>query len=107
MADAFGGAYYDPATDSLVVTVLYSGTNPDHAFTLKWGSCGAPDTRGMSGLSADMLDQQWQDAALHDYSETIHFGLAGLPCRPAEITLHTAPRFFYTVFVPEKKQVAK
>jgi hypothetical protein len=36
-ADNFGHSYYDRATNELVVTMLYGGTNPNHKFTLKWG----------------------------------------------------------------------
>ena len=38
-ADNFQKVYYDPATDVLVIVVLYRGTNPYHQFTLKWGPC--------------------------------------------------------------------
>ena len=99
-ADSFGAARYDPTTDSLVVTILYGGTNPNHRFTLKWGTCTKPGNGEVSGIAADVLDSQWDDTALHDYSESVYLGLGDMPCRPAEVTLHTAPRFFYTVFVP-------
>ena len=39
LADDFGAVAYDPAQDALVVTMVYRGTNPDHAFSLKWGEC--------------------------------------------------------------------
>ena len=99
LADAFAGAHYDSATDSLVVTLLYRGTNPNHQFTVKWGACTAP-VDGVKTIPVEVLDSQWLDAALHDYTKTVHLALDGIPCRPAEVTLRTAPRFEVTVFVP-------
>lgn len=105
-ADAFGDARYDPVTDSLLVTLLYRGTNPVHRFTLQWGACTSPDANGVSHVAAQVLDSEWDDPAMEDYSETVHLSLAGLPCRPAEVTLRTAPRFIINVFVPEKQDSA-
>lgn len=105
-ADNFADARYDPATDSLVVTLLYRGTNPLHRFTLEWGACTSPDANGVSKVAAQVMDSQWDDPAMEDYSETVHLSLAGLPCRPAEVTLRTAPRFIYNVFVPAKQDGA-
>jgi hypothetical protein len=102
-ADAFDSAHYDPVTDSLVVTLLYSGTNPDHQFTLRWVTCSKPDANGVSEIAAEVLDSQWDDAAQQDFTKTVRFSLAALPCRPAEVTLRTPPRFIYTVYVPGKK----
>jgi hypothetical protein len=34
-ANTFSGAYYNARTDQLVVSMIYSGTNPKHAFTLQ------------------------------------------------------------------------
>ena len=103
VADAFAGTRYDRATDSLVVTLLYRGTNPNHRFTLTWGMCNMPGNGAVNEISAEVLDSQWQDAALHDYSKTVHFDLRAMPCRPAEVTLRTAPRFHITLYIPKKK----
>jgi hypothetical protein len=43
-ADNFGPSYYDAATNELVVTMLYGGTNPNHKFTIKWGVCQFDDS---------------------------------------------------------------
>lgn len=104
--DAFGNAYYDATTDSLVVTLLYRGTNPIHRFTLEWGHCTSPDADGLRHLAAQVLDSQWDDPAIHDYSEIVHLSLADIPCRPVEVTLRTAPRFIDNVFVPAKRPIA-
>ena len=100
-ADAFSGAYYDPRTDELVVTMIYQGTNPDHRFSVQWGKC---QKLGMSGdvhqIAVEVLDSQWSDAASQNFTKTVRFSLAGLHCRPADVTLRTAPRFYYTVHVP-------
>lgn len=101
-ADTFAGAYYDPASDSLVVTLVYGGTNSHHKFTLQWGSCSTPAGGGVSEIPAEVLDNQWQDAVLRNYTKTVHFGLGAIPCRPAEVTLRTAPRFRISVYVPWK-----
>jgi len=77
-ADTFARVHYDAQTDELVATMIYMGTNPDHAFTVQWG-----------------------DAAIRSYRKTVRFALANLSCRPAKLTLRTAPRFLYTVMIPQ------
>jgi hypothetical protein len=99
-ADNFVSAVYDPKTDELVVTLAYRGTNPDHAFTLQWGSCRQADD-GSNELDADVLDSQADDAAHDPYKTTTRFSLDDIPCRPATLTLRTAPRFIYTVKIPD------
>ena len=86
-----------------MVTLLYQGTTPDHRFSLQWGTCDPPDSSGAYQVAAEVLDSQWADPALDDYQKTVHLSLAGLPCRPAEVTLRTAPRFIINVYVPPKK----
>jgi hypothetical protein len=100
-ADNFRKVTYDPVTDELVIVVVYRGTNPDHQFSLKWGPC--IDRGGnQHEIVAELLDQQFQDAARKDYKKTVRFSLAGMSCRPAAVTLRTAPRFYYTLTVPER-----
>ena len=100
-ADNFASGHYDAHTDELVVDLLYRGTNPDHTFSLQWGACRSLGNGGdLSQIAAGVLDNQWDDAATHSYERTVRFSLAGLRCRPAEVTLRAAPRFYYTVFVP-------
>src|ERR1700752_3449307 len=100
-ADAFSGAYYDSKTDELVVTMIYRGTNPNHSFSVQWGQCQelTPGNNERQ-ITAQVLDSQWNDAALHDYTKTVRFSLKGLRCRPAQVTLHTAPAFYYTLHSP-------
>jgi hypothetical protein len=100
-ADNFEKVYYDHTTDELVVTMSYSGSNPDHGFSLKWGECLPDQSGGLPGVTAEVLDDQFQDRALKDYQKTTRFSLSALPCsRPARVTLRTAPRFFYTLTIP-------
>ena len=99
-ADNFRKVTYDPATDELVIVVVYSGTNPDHQFTLKWGPC--IDRGDRRKITAELLDQQYQDAARKDYTKTVRMSLAHMNCRPAVVTLRTAPRFYYALMVPER-----
>jgi hypothetical protein len=100
-ADNFRKVTYDPVTDELVIVVVYRGTNPDHQFSLKWGPC--IDRGGnQHEIVAELLDQQFQDAARRDYKKTLRMSLAGMNCRPAAVTLRTAPRFYYTLTVPAR-----
>jgi hypothetical protein len=100
-ADNFRKVTYDPATDELVIVVVYRGTNPDHQFTLKWGSC-VDRGSDQHEIVAELLDQQFQDLAQKDFKKTIRMSLANLQCRPASVTLRTAPRFYYTLTVPAR-----
>jgi hypothetical protein len=100
-ADTFGGVHYDARTDELVATMIYRGTNPSHTFTLQWGVCPEKaDSANLYEIAADVLDADWNDVASQTFRKTVHFSVANLACRPAEVTLRTAPRFFYTIIVP-------
>jgi hypothetical protein len=99
-ADNFARVFYDARADQLVVTMRYRGTNANHAFTLKWGTCEDPQAGSSPTLSAEVLDDQWNDPALRDYKVTTRFGLTDMPCRPAKVTLRTAPRFYITIDIP-------
>jgi hypothetical protein len=81
--------------------VLYRGTNPDHQFSLKWGPC-IDHGGNRHEIVAELLDQQYEDAARKDYKKTVRMSLAGMDCRPAAVTLRTAPRFYYTLTVPAR-----
>jgi hypothetical protein len=100
-ADSFSKAYYDARTDQLVVSMTYGGTNSNHTFTLQWGQCQDVNGTNLHGVAAQVLDSQWQDEALRPYKKTVRFSLTDIPCRPAKVTLRTAPRFIYTVLVPK------
>jgi hypothetical protein len=101
-ADNFAGARYDPVKDQLVVTMVYRGSNPDHVFSLHWGQCNDQQGADAPDLSVEILDSQWQDAAQRDFKKTTRFDLSDIPCRPAKVTIRSAPRFFYTVSIPGK-----
>jgi hypothetical protein len=105
-ADDFAQASYDSNSDELVVTINYSGTNPQHTFSLQWGACHDVPGTDVHQLSAEVLDNQWQDAARQDFSKTIRFSLDGVPCRPAELTLRIAPRFITTLIIPAAKNTS-
>jgi hypothetical protein len=100
-ADNFRKVSYDPATDELVIVVVYRGTNPDHQFSLKWGPC-IDRGNNQHEIVAELLDQQFKDLARKDYKKTVRMSLAGMDCRPAAVTLRTAPRFYYTLTVPQR-----
>jgi hypothetical protein len=102
-ADTFAKAYYDSRTDQLVVGMIYGGTNSQHAFTLQWGQCQDVSGSNWHDVAAEVLDSQWQDQAVRPYEKTVRFSLAGIPCRPARVTLRTAPRFISTVLIPAVK----
>jgi hypothetical protein len=98
-ADSFGRIAYDAKADQLILTMIYRGTNPDHEFSLKWGECKTlPD--GSNEVSGEVLDSQARDAARQDFKKTVHLSLDGLSCRPAKITLHSAPRFYASMHIP-------
>jgi hypothetical protein len=100
-ADNFAKIYYDRSTDQLVVTMRYRGTNPNHQFSLKWGDCQADSSGGLPSATAEVLDDQFDDAAQVDFKKTARFSLKDMPCgRPASITLRSAPRFFSTLTIP-------
>jgi hypothetical protein len=99
-ADNFSRVLYDAATDQLVVTMSYRGTNPDHTFSLRWGECKQLQGSALPEVAVEVLDSQPRDAARQDFKTTTRFDLADLPCRPAKITLRTAPRFYYSLVIP-------
>ncbi len=101
-ADDFAGARYDAVKDQLVVTMVYRGTNPDHVFSLHWGECSDRSGADEPDLSVEILDSQWQDAARQSFKKTTRFDLSNMPCRPAKVTMRSAPRFFYTISIPGK-----
>ena len=101
LADNFSNVHYDARGDQLVVTMLYRGTNPDHTFSVEWGPCKDGKSGGHE-IEANVLDSQWQDAAQRTFRKTTRFSLADLNCRPAVLTLRTAPRFYYTVQIPAR-----
>ena len=96
----FVSAAYDARHDELVVTLSYRGTNPDHEFTLEWGECRAMN--GNNEIAGRIHDSQWNDRALEPFIKKVHFDLADLRCRPAQVTLFTAPSFRIGVFIPAR-----
>ncbi len=101
--DNFGPGYYDRATDELVVTMLYGGTNPNHRFTLKWGLCQLDDSgRRLPLATADILDDQFNDTEQQQFTIAARFSLADMPCpRPAKVTVSTAPGFSFELLIPK------
>jgi hypothetical protein len=99
-AATFSSAYYDPTANELVVTMIYGGTNPNHQFSVQWGTCRPLGNNGNHQIAADVLDSQWDDAAQQQFTTTVRFSLAGVNCLPAAITLRTAPKYEYTLQVP-------
>jgi hypothetical protein len=102
-ADNFGTSYYDRATNELVVTVLYGGTNSNHRFRLKWGACEFDDSgRHLPLVVADMLDDQFNDAEHHQYTTVTRFSLADMPCpRPAKVQVSTSPGYSFELVIPK------
>jgi hypothetical protein len=100
-SDNFGGVRYNRQRDQLIVTMIYRGTNPNHKFSLKWGECQPNQEGGLPGVTGEILDDQFDDREEQDFKKNTRFSLAGLPCpRPVNVTLRTAPRFFYTLTIP-------
>jgi hypothetical protein len=100
-AASFSSAHYDSKTDELVVTLNYGGSNPDHQFSIQWGQCQPlGDDGAQHQIAAQVLDSQWNDDEQQTFTKTVRFSLAGVSCRPATVTLRTAPRFEYTLHIP-------
>jgi hypothetical protein len=100
-ADTFSSAYFDASANELVVTMVYRGTNPDHQFSVHWGDCQALGDDGSGHqVVAEVSDNQWNDAAQQTFTKTFRIALADVKCRPATVTLRTAPRFEYTLQIP-------
>ena len=104
-ADSLANVYYSARTDQLVVTMVYRGTNSRHKFTLNWGQCKNLANDGSGELDAEILDSQYQDVETRDFKKTTRFSLADIPCRPATLTLRSAPRFLATVRIPKAVDV--
>ena len=102
VADNFANVYYDSEADQLVVTIAYRGSNPDHKFSLRWGQCKEGPGAADNQIVVEVLDNEWKDVAVKNFKTTTRFGLDSLQCRPASVTLRTAPRFYYTVRVPAR-----
>jgi len=102
-ADSFGAFHYDRATDQLVVTMLYGGTNPNHTFTLKWGACEVDDSGHRLPLAnADVLDDQFNDVEQQQYEIVVRLSLADMPCpRPAIVTLSSPPGSSIRLVIPK------
>ena len=100
-ADTFQKVLYDASTDELVMTMIYRGTNADHQFSVKWGPCVDGDD-GRHTIVGEVLDQQFQDAARKNFKKTVRISVADMDCRPAAVTLRTAPRFLYTLNIPAR-----
>ena len=96
-ADTFSGVTYDATHDELIVTMAYRGTNADHSFTLKWGTCKTSASGTESQLAAEILDSQSQDPAptirkdhpLRSFRYSLQTGQADLE-NGAAFSLYTA-----------------
>jgi len=105
MAATFGSVHYDSDSDQLIVTMIYDGTNPNHHFSIQWGPCRKLDQPGQPAhqtIDVSILDDQWNDAATKTYTQTVKIPLANVSCRPATVTLRTAPDFLTSFDVPAR-----
>ena len=99
-AATFASVQYDPGHNELVVTLNYGGSNPNHRFSPQWGSCRKLGNDGNHQIVAELLDDQWNDAAQQTFTTTVHVSLAGIDCHPALVTLRSAPKYEYTIQIP-------
>ena len=101
VADNFGNVRYDKQSGQLSITMLYRGTNPNHHFSLNWDECQTDPDNNDSSVTAEVLDDQFDDAAEQDFKKTFVVSLRDMPCpHPVKLTLRTAPRFLYTLTIP-------
>ena len=103
-ADTVGPVHYDPKRDQLIVTMFYDGTNPNHHFSIRWGSCQKlrDQLHGRSHqiIYVSIIDDQGNDAAMKSYRKVIRVPLAGLSCRPATVTVSAPPKSYASLDVP-------
>lgn len=99
-AATFSAVEFDPGKNELIVTMIYGGSNPDHQFSVQWGTCRKLGNDGNHQIVAVLLDNQWDDTAQQTFTTTTHVSLAGVSCHPALVTLRTAPKYEYSVQVP-------
>jgi len=99
-AATFSSVNFDSSRNELVVTLNYGGTNPNHQFSVQWGTCRPLGNEGNHQIVAVLTDSQWDDAAQQQFTTTMHVSLAGVNCRPAAVTLRTAPKYEYTLQIP-------
>ena len=96
-AATFSSVSYNSTGNELVVVLNYGGTNPNHQFSVQWGTCRALGNQGNHQIVALLLDNQWDDDAQQQFTTTVHVSLASLNCRPAAVTLRSAPKYEYTI----------
>jgi len=102
MAANFGPVRYDPNSDQLIVTMIYDGTNPNHHFSVEWGACRKLSQPTRQAIDASIVSDQWNDAATQTFTVTVKVPLADLSCRPATVTLRTAPGFYTSLDIPAR-----
>ena len=78
-ADNFAKVYYSARKDQLVVTIAYRGTNPDHAFSLKWGQCQELDGGGREVAAEVLIANGRTSAERFQKNYTVQFGRYSLP----------------------------
>ena len=99
-AASFSSVGFDPGRNELIVTMTYDGSNPDHQFTVQWGTCRKLGDDGNHQIVANLLDNQWDDIAQQTFTTIVHVSLAKVNCHPALVTLRTAPKYEYNVQIP-------
>lgn len=103
-ADTFGPVHYDPTTNQILVTIRYRGTNPNHHFSIQWGRCrklhGQLHGPAPRAVDVGILDEQGNDAANRPFTKLVKVPLAGMPCRPATVTLWTSPNQYRSINIP-------
>jgi len=96
----FSSVEFDPGRNELIATMTYDGSNPNHQFSVQWGTCRKLGNEGNHQIVAELLDNQWDDTAQQTFTTTVHVSLAGVNCHPAFVTLRTAPKYESSVQIP-------
>jgi hypothetical protein len=99
-AATFSAVDFDPGRNELIATMTYDGSNPNHQFSVQWGTCRKLGNDGNHQIVAVLLDNQWDDTAQQTFTTTVHVSLAGVNCHPALVTLRTAPKYELNVQIP-------
>lgn len=94
-------AAYDVRSDSLVLDIAYRGTHAEHDFFVQWAPCSDDVPARVAGR---LIDVHGRDFAQEDFRIRERISLAGIPCRPAMVTLRLGRVSHEAVLVPKAPQ---
>ena len=92
-------ATYDASDDAIVATIAYEGMTDGHRFSVDWDACdtsvGTP-----AQVAGRLTDRLSNEPGEKPFQVNARISLAGLACRPAQVTLRLGRVSHKQVFVP-------